>query len=49
MDNKYKFYIDCSDKDVHITIFYLIGGKSEEVGVKISELIRESSADQSGA
>ena len=49
VDNKYKGYIKCSGKDGYVKIFYLVSGKSEEVGVKQDDLIRVSSSDQSGA
>ena len=41
--------MDFSSKDGYVTIFYLVSGESEEVGVKKAEMIRASSEDQSGA
>ena len=47
--NKYKALINCYSKGIHVIVFYLISGESEEVGVNQAELIRASSACHGGA
>ena len=34
VENKYKSYINCSDKDSYVTVFYLVSGEIEEVEVE---------------
>ena len=47
VENRYKSYMDFSSKDGYVTIFYLVSGESEEVGLKQAELIRSINVDQS--